>query len=224
LAGYLSALTESLLKDNSEMLEELELLGRNIEHINGIVAMQQNYGKVAGITEEIAVSDLAEDALRMNLAAMERHGVQIVRDYAKLPAIQVDKHKVLQILVNLIRNAKYACEEGRAANKKITVTTSLENGHAVCISVMDNGIGIPRENLTQIFAHGFTTRKDGHGFGLHSGALAAKEMGGALRVHSGGPGQGAVFTLELPLQPGPSKGDGPPHSSTKAVPNFKKPL
>jgi signal transduction histidine kinase len=79
------------------------------------------------------------------------------------------------------------------------------NGHnRVKISVIDNGIGIPRQNLTQIFAHGFTTRKDGHGFGLHSGALAAKELGGALLVHSDGPGQGAVFTLELPLQPAPS--------------------
>ena len=63
---------------------------------------------------------------------------------------------------------------------------------------MDNGIGIPPENLTRIFNHGFTTRKDGHGFGLHSGALAAKEMGGSLTVHSGGTGQGAAFTLELP--------------------------
>jgi signal transduction histidine kinase len=131
---------------------------------------------------------------------MERHGVQVVREYDKVPAIRVDKHKVLQILVNLIRNAKFACDEGGHGKKRIILRVGLNGNNCVKISVIDNGIGIPQENLTQIFAHGFTTRKDGHGFGLHSGALAAKEMGGALVVHSDGLGQGAVFTLELPIQ------------------------
>jgi len=132
---------------------------------------------------------------------MERHGVQVVREYDQVPAIQVDKHKVLQILVNLIRNAKYACDEGGHGKKRIILRVGLHGNNRVKISVIDNGIGIPRENLTRIFGHGFTTRKEGHGYGLHSGALAAKELGGALLVHSDGPGQGAVFTLELPLQP-----------------------
>jgi len=201
LPGYLSALSGLLIRDHAEMLEELELLSRNIEHINEIVAMQQNHGKVAGLLEELPVDSLVEDALRMNLGGLERHGIQVVRDYGRVPAIQVDKHKVLQILVNLIGNAKYACTEGGPARKRIILRVGLNGHNRVKISVIDNGIGIPRQNLTQIFAHGFTTRKDGHGFGLHSGALAAKELGGALLVQSDGPGQGAVFTLELPLQP-----------------------
>ena len=201
LPGYLSAATESLVKDHAEMLEELELLSRNIEHINEIVVMQQNYGKVAGVVEELPVAGLVEDALRMNLGMMERQGVQVVREYGAVPPIQVDKHKVLQILVNLIRNAKHACEEGGPAGKRIILRVGLNGNNRVKISVIDNGIGIPSENLPQIFSHGFTTRKDGHGYGLHSGARAAKQLGGALLVHSDGPGQGAVFTLELPLQP-----------------------
>ena len=210
LPGYLTAMTELLIKDHGEMLEELQLLSRNIEHINEIVAMQQNYGKVAGVIEELPVSGLVEDALRMDLGSMERHGVQVVREYDKVPAIHVDKHKVLQILVNLIRNAKHACDEGQPDNKRITLRVGLNGDNRVRISVMDNGVGIPRENLPQIFAHGFTTRKDGHGFGLHSGALAAKELGGTLLVQSEGPGRGAVFTLELPLQP-----DFPSHNHGK---------
>jgi len=67
--------------------------------------------------------------------------------------------------------------------------------------VEDNGVGIPAGNLIRIFQHGFTTRKDGHGFGLHSAANAAREMKGALTVHSDGPGRGATFTLELPAAP-----------------------
>jgi PAS domain S-box-containing protein len=201
LPAYLTALAELLLKDHGEMLEELELLSRNIEHINDIVAMQQNYGKVAGVVEELPLAGLVEDALRMNLGSMERHGVQVVREYDKVPAVQVDKRKVLQILVNLIRNAKQACDERGQAGKRIILRVGLNGDNRVRISVIDNGIGIPPENLAHIFARGFTTRKDGHGFGLHSGALAAKELGGALLVQSDGPGQGAVFTLELPLQP-----------------------
>jgi signal transduction histidine kinase len=111
--------------------------------------------------------------------------------------MNVEKHKILQILVNLMRNAKYACDESGRADKRLTVRVVNGDGR-VRISVTDNGVGIPPENLTRIFNHGFTTRVSGHGFGLHSGALAAKEMGGSLTVQSAGPGQGAVFTLELP--------------------------
>ncbi len=201
LPSYLSAISLHLLQDHQEMLGELELLSRNIEHINEIVAMQQNYGKVVGLLEVLPVDSLVEDALRMNPGALEREGIQVVRDYAQVPPVQVDKHKVLQILVNLIGNARYACAEAGRQDKRITLRVALNGNHCVKISVIDNGIGIPPENLTRIFAHGFTTRKDGHGFGLHSGALAARQLGGALLVHSDGRGHGAAFTLELPLQP-----------------------
>ena len=102
--------------------------------------------------------------------------------------------------MNLVRNAKGACDESGRADKRVTVRVASGDGR-VKISVMDNGIGIPPENLTRIFNHGFTTKKDGHGFGLPSGALSAQEIGGSLLVHSDGPGKGATFTLNLPLQP-----------------------
>lgn len=137
----------------------------------------------------------------MNEAALMRHDVHVVRDFAPdVGEIMTEKHKILQILVNLIRNAKYACDEVSRNDK--TITLQLRNGGGtVKISVIDNGIGIPAENLSRIFNHGFTTRAEGHGFGLHSGALAAREMGGTLTVQSEGPGAGANFTLEVPIQP-----------------------
>jgi len=67
------------------------------------------------------------------------------------------------------------------------------------ISVCDTGVGIEQENLTRIFSHGFTTKADGHGFGLHTSALAAKAMGGSITAHSEGSGKGATFIIELPL-------------------------
>jgi C4-dicarboxylate-specific signal transduction histidine kinase len=108
----------------------------------------------------------------------------------------VDRHKVLQILVNVVRNAKRACEDSQRPDPQVTISATAA-GDRIKISVADNGVGIPAENFTRIFAHGFTTRKDGHGFGLHSSALAAREIGGHLLVHSEGPGKGATFTLEL---------------------------
>ena len=116
--------------------------------------------------------------------------------------LTVDKHKVLQILVNLVRNAKHACDDSGRIDKAITVRITAGE-RSVRIAVIDNGVGIPPENLTKIFSHGFTTRKEGHGFGLHSGALAARELGGSLTVHSEGTGRGATFTLELPWMPDP---------------------
>jgi len=116
-----------------------------------------------------------------------------------VPALNIEKHKILQILVNLVRNAQYACIESGRADKCVTLQIAQDD-ESIRIAVIDNGIGIAPENLTRIFSHGFTTRKDGHGFGLHSGALAARELGGSLRVHSPGTGLGASFTLELPLQ------------------------
>jgi signal transduction histidine kinase len=171
----------------------------NVEHVKEIIAMQQSYARVVGVYENIEVADLLEDALRMNAVALARHDVKVVRDYSVLPSICTDKHKLMQILVNLVSNAKYACDDANRSDRQVTLRTTCEEAR-VRIEVIDNGVGIPPENLTRIFNHGFTTRKDGHGFGLHSSALATKELGGSLTVYSEGAGHGAVFTLELPCQ------------------------
>jgi PAS domain S-box-containing protein len=199
LPGYLETLADHLGAEHAEMLAEMDLLNKNIEHIKEIVAMQQNYAKLCGVTERLQVSELVEDAIRMNLGAFERHGIQIVRDFAPVPPVLVDRHKVLQILVNLMRNAKYAMDELGPAAKRLHVSIGLKDQQRVVVVLADNGVGIAPENLTRIFGHGFTTKRDGHGFGLHSGALAAKEMGGQLTARSGGIGHGATFTLELPV-------------------------
>ncbi len=199
LPAFLGALAQQLQTEQTSVLTELETLGNNIDHIKEIVAMQQNYGKVSGVTEIVRPVDLVEDSLRMNAGALKRHEVTTVREFGNVPAIKVEKHKVLQILVNVIRNAKYACDESGRADKQITVRVESGDG-GVRIVIADNGVGIPQENLTRIFGLGFTTRQQGHGYGLHSAVLAAQELGGHLSAHSDGPGQGATFTLQLPLE------------------------
>jgi PAS domain S-box-containing protein len=196
--GYLTGLASQLTQEQNEILKELQCLSANIEHIRVIVAMQQSYSKMSGVAEPLSVVDLIEDALRMNDAALARHDVKVVRDYRETPPVVVEKHKVLQILVNLIRNSKYALDESARPDKQLTVQISKNGSNFVRVSVIDNGVGIAPQNLTRIFEHGFTTRKTGHGFGLHSGALAAQELGGRLTAQSDGPGLGATFVLELP--------------------------
>ena len=199
--AYLSELSAHLANERDEMLRELQSLTTNIEHIKEIVAAQQSYARTAGVIETINLPDLVEDALEMHKGALGRHGVRVIREYNETPPIMVDKHKVLQILINLLHNSKYAVDEAGPADKWITVRLDKPTDHSVRVSVIDNGVGIARENLSRVSEHGFTTRKNGHGFGLHSGALTAKALGGSLTAQSEGPGHGARFDLELPIEP-----------------------
>jgi PAS domain S-box-containing protein len=194
---YLSALGQQLTADQQMSLQELGSLRENLEHIKETVTMQQSYAKLCGVTETVEVVDLVEDSLRLNAGAFARHGVTLCREFSPVPPITVDKHKVLQILVNLVRNAKYACDESGKTEKLIILRIGPA-AEGVRISVIDNGVGIRAENMDRLFTHGFTTRQSGHGFGLHSGALAAQELGGTLLATSDGPGRGAAFILELP--------------------------
>jgi len=199
LPEYLSQLSEHIKADQAVNMKELDSMCSHIEHIKEIVAMQQTYAKVSGVKEGVNPVDLVEDSLQINAGAVQRNGVKIIREFEPAPIINVEKHKVLQILINLLRNALDALAASGKPGKWIILRIS-NHDNSVKISVSDNGVGILPENLTRIFSHGFTTKKNGHGFGLHSGALAAKEIGGSLAAHSEGPGNGATFILELPIQ------------------------
>jgi signal transduction histidine kinase len=200
IPGYLADLSKHLVNERQEALTELDLLTKNIEHIKEIVSMQQNYARVAGVVEQLPPESLVEDALRMTTGSLHRHHIEVIRDYEHAcPPVTVERHKTLQILVNLIRNSKHALDDASPAAKLLTLRIRKNPAGFAVLTIVDNGIGISAKNLTKIFSHGFTTRKDGHGFGLHSAALAAQQMGGRLTAHSDGPGQGAAFTLELPL-------------------------
>jgi PAS domain S-box-containing protein len=202
LPTYLGELAEQLTGEQTVALDELAELHRNIEHIKNIVTAQQSFARTGGPAEKVQVTNLVEDALRMNSSALGHRDIQVIREFHDVPGIVTEKHKVLQILVNLLRNATQACDASGRSDKQLTVRVT--NGdNRVRIAVDDNGIGILPENLSRIFERGFTTKKDGHGFGLHSCLQAAREIGGALLVHSDKPGNGACFTLELPVRSAP---------------------
>lgn len=182
-----------------ELQRELEHMVQNVDHIKQIVAMQQSYAKAGGVMQKLAPAELFDDAVRLAQASADRHGVRITPYLANVPAIETDRHQVLQILVNFITNAVQAVKQQPDGERRV----ALHLSHAddlIRFTVEDNGMGIPPENLQKIFQHGFSTRKDGHGFGLHSGALAARNLGGSVQVASDGPGLGARFMLDLPVR------------------------
>lgn len=199
LPAYLRAATAELGREQDAIAGELARLGKSVEHIRDIVATQQAHARAGYVVEPVEPSELAEEALRMEGSALARHRIEVVREFEGVPALPLDRARVLQVLVNLISNAKTAMAGKAGQGARLTLVVERE-GPMLRFRVSDVGEGIPAENLTRIFSHGFTTREDGHGFGLHSCAIAAGEMGGRLTVHSDGPGLGATFALELPLQ------------------------
>ncbi|WP_458127858.1 DAHL domain-containing protein [Pseudomonas sp. Z2-11] len=199
LPRYFNELVDSIATEQGLLIEELAQLTKSIDHIKEIVTTQQTYAGAARLIEPLNVADLFEDALRMNSGALSRHQVTVIKDYQHIPMIMGDKHRLLLILINLISNAKAAMSNVEPP-REMTLGVRIVDQTTLCVSVRDRGEGIAPENQARIFNHGFTTRKDGHGFGLHSCALAAVEMNGRLQVQSDGPGQGALFTLEIPLE------------------------
>jgi PAS domain S-box-containing protein len=204
LPNYVLQLAEHLTSDQSAILGELDGLTKNVEHIKSIINMQQGYARNVSLVEPVALAGLLDEVLKMNAASFEHHGLTVVCDYADAPVVTVDKHMVLQVLVNLIRNAKHALRDSGRPDKRLTVRAARDGDEFVRIEVCDNGVGIAAEDLTRIWEYGFTTKKDGNGVGLHNSALAAKAIGGSLGAHSDGPGQGATFVFEIPMRVGES--------------------
>lgn len=200
LPSFLLQLQEQLMEENRFLRKEIEVLEENLRHIKQTVSTQQSYARVIGVSETLPLDQLVEDALKLSGASLDRHGIDLIREYQPVPPGIVDRHRVLQILVNLLQNAKRALLDGETSQKTITISIDSPYPGRLRLRVTDTGIGISPENLKNIFRHGFTTRRDGHGFGLHSSALAAQEMKGRLSVESPGPGLGATFTLELPAE------------------------
>ena len=197
---YLDEVGTELCSQQDEILGKIQSLKKYVDHLKEVISTQQSYAKHSNFQLETSLQEILDDAININSAALSRHKVELITEIEDIETVMIDKQKVLQILVNLINNAKYAASANGTDQKWIKVKLYSTAEKYFYFEVQDNGIGISHENLNKIFQHGFTTKKDGHGFGLHSGAIAAKEMGGQLTVHSEGAGKGANFILKLPLQ------------------------
>ena len=200
LPEFVSQLSRQLHVENDEIREKLERLWSSLDHIKEIIRLQQSYARGNIFAEDLFIPELLEDALRIEGETLKGSAIRIVRQYGNPPGVKSGRHKLMLILVNLLSNARDALMTLDNPGKVIRLILKVNGGkNTLDIIIADNGPGISRENLDKIFQHGFTTRAKGHGFGLHSSANAAQELGGELNVSSKGIGLGAEFTLSLPL-------------------------
>lgn len=214
--AYLREIARRLAAQRGQLVSELSQLGQHLGHVKAIVSHQQTYAK-NGSVERCALPEVMEEALLLARSSHQRGRVDVVREFGSVPEISIDRHRVLQILVNLISNALRALEDSEQAQKRLVARIGTGPSGTVRLAIADNGVGISAENAPRLFQHGFTTRKGGHGFGLHTSALTANELGGALSFESAGSGRGATFTLQLPSSgTALSPPDGGPHGFTQA--------
>ena len=163
--------------------------------------MQQQYATGSRVLEQVDLAEVLDDAIKMSSGSLERHRILLVREFETGIQMMLEKHRVLQILVNLVRNAKHAVQDLDLDPRMIKVAVTRPDEESVTIEIIDNGVGISPDNMINLFKHGFSTKPNGHGFGLHGGANSAKELGGSLTAHSDGLGKGATFKLTLPIEP-----------------------
>jgi NO-binding membrane sensor protein with MHYT domain len=196
MPSYLAQLGENLSTENQRLQTEAAAIAAHVGHIRTIVAAQQTYARRGGVTEAIDVGQLLDGAVAIHFADMT--DVIIRREYEPLEALTLDRHKLIQILGNLLSNARHALKDRGDARRQLTLRIKRQALDSVLIEIQDSGVGIPAGVLGRLFEFGFTTKKDGHGFGLHTSAILAKELSGELAAFSDGPGCGARFVLRLP--------------------------
>jgi two-component system NtrC family sensor kinase len=196
---YLSALSFHLAAEK-EVMSHMRALEQHVQHMRDIIHLQQSYSRASNFSEPVRISEVIEDALQLNAESSTKYGIAVIKEYAVSLVCMLDRQRLLQILTNLIANACQALHERPEGERVIIIRVGQTQKDQLCIEVADNGHGIAPENITRIFQHGFTTRRNGHGFGLHGSAMAAREINGELIVDSMGPGQGATFKLILPYR------------------------
>ncbi len=197
--AVLKQLSSELLSEQEERETELASLRENLDHMHKVIDFQQTFAREKAVIEEFSIVEVVDDALKINAVDNVQQGFRLVRNYGQVPATTADKHKVLQVLINLISNARDSLTTSGNANGLLILTIEMV-ADAVRVHVTDNGVGVAKEDMDRIFTHGFSTKPAGHGFGLHSSALAAQTLGGSLSVQSEGVGQGATFTLAFPAR------------------------
>ena len=191
-----------LIEEQQTILKEMKGLVRNICHMKEIIASHQTMAKSVGQVEYVALVDVLSHAMELSFQPGDAKWIAIHRDYQDVPAVLVDHHQLLQILVNLLRNAKQAMRQQARDHHDLKLRVNYQSGDEayVVMTIQDSGIGIAPEHLSKMFTRGFTTKQDGNGIGLHSSIKAIQNMGGEMHVLSEGVGEGAIFTLTFPVQ------------------------
>jgi len=195
---FMENLTQFHQEEQQKFADEIKVILKNVGTIKEIISTQQTMSKDLGMENLILINEIMDESLLIAGLSM-RDEITLEKHYGKLEPVLIDKVKLLQVLINLLHNAKDALFESSNPKKILAITTSAKNSK-VTIEIKDNGIGIAAKNINKIFQHGFTTKASGHGFGLHTSALIVNELGGDIQVHGENSEKGATFILHLPYR------------------------
>lgn len=191
-------LEKALLNEHTRIKEHTQRLIDKVKTIENAIAAQQKFARGGQFKEELSVQEVIEEVIHMHTVLLGRHHIQVETDFQNIPKVVMEQARFVNILVNLIKNAIESISESNRESGKITISIKGDD-HSFSIVISDTGVGILKENLKKVFAPGFSTKKNGHGFGLQISACHVNEMGGRIWAESGGEGMGATFFVQFPL-------------------------
>ena len=198
LIAYLTDLSATLQKERADNQNEVTRLRDTVRHIREAIATQQTFAGRSDFRQEVELPDLIDEILQMNQELIRTHEVKVVVDLPPLPELQLNKSKMTQVLVNLVRNAVQAMQGQPTDHRCLTITACCVEDNGIEIEVSDTGSGFGDEVREKLFTHGVTTKAEGNGFGLHYCANAIREADGHMTAQSAGAGLGATFRIRLP--------------------------
>ena len=200
VARALHEMGDLIDEGNESLVHELANLNVQAGHLNEIVKSMREIQK--GRPDRFDINILIEDAVKMQSHALRKHSIEVEQNLEPLPPVRGRKSQILQILVNLIKNAYEAiveeAEQSPLPTERMIAIYTHQDGDQVIVEVCDSGPGIEPDHLDQVFSHGFTTKPRGHGFGLHYCRKVMREMEGDLTVRLDGPLRGATFVVRIP--------------------------
>jgi signal transduction histidine kinase len=187
--------------------EDARAIADSAQHALATISRHLQPQSEASLHEITDVAALIRRAIKLSAASAgaspESRTAHVHTNIAELPALYTDPHALLTVLINLLGNAHQALARNPQGPRDIRVRAH-QHDHHIIIEIQDTGIGIAPDDLPRLFHQGFTTRQDGHGLGLHMSRLSVQSLGGDIRAESPGIGQGATFTIVLPVGPGAS--------------------
>ncbi|HET7501273.1 MAG TPA: ATP-binding protein [Kofleriaceae bacterium] len=203
IPSYLTQLASRLVAERDAMERETAQLREGIHDMKGVVSAHHRMIVADGVDELFAPAEVASAALQLSLSPAHRRGLAVTERFDEVPLLRGDRHKVLNILIHLLDNARQALQASSRPDRRLSIAIE-QRGELLRFTVADNGVGISSETLGKLFRQRFTTRDDGLGLGLHTSAVLAEQLGGTLSAASDGEGLGAAITLELPLPRDPA--------------------
>jgi signal transduction histidine kinase/DNA-binding LacI/PurR family transcriptional regulator len=196
LFHFYIGLGSSFTELQNQLLHYINRLDNKVQSINEIIAAQQNYAGVIEIMEELDITSVVNDAIKLFSESLDNYRIQVVKEYRDVPKVMAQRMKLFPILINIISNAEEAMFDNPEKERKLIFTIHGDS-QGKYIRVTDNGCGIPADSLDKIFKNGSVIQNDHYGFGLYRCAKYMSEMGGKIWAESPGPGKGTTIVIQF---------------------------